>query len=148
MEEREEAEKNKALMQRWFDEVWNQGRVESVDALFAEEGITHGLGEAGVEVRGPAAFKTFLHRLRGAFPDIHFTVEDALAEGDRVAVRWRARMTHRGDQLGLPASGRQAEVTGMSIVRIADGKIAEGWNNWDMLGLMQQIGEGAAVRLL
>jgi steroid delta-isomerase-like uncharacterized protein len=143
-----EAENNKAVVQRWFEEVWNQGRAESIDALFAEDGVSHGLGEAGVEVRGPAAFKPFLERLRGAFPDIHFTVEDTLAEGDRVAARWRAEMTHRGDHLGLPASGRQAEVTGMSIVRIADGKIVEGWNNWDMMGLMQQIGEGAEVKLL
>lgn len=143
-----DAENNKAVVYRWFEEVWNQGRAESIDALFAEDGISHGLGEAGVEVRGPAAFKPFLERLRGAFPDIHFTVEDTLVEGDRVAARWRAAMTHRGDQLGLPASGRGAEVTGMSIVRIADGKIAEAWNNWDQMGLMQQIGGGAPLSLL
>ncbi len=136
------SEENKALMHRWFEEVWNKGRADAIDEMLAEDGIAHGLGEAGVKVTGPAAFKPFLAHLRGAFPNINVTVEDVIAEGDKVAARWIARMTHQGDQLGVPASGKDVEVGGMSIIRIKQGKIVEGWNNWDMMSMMQQIESG------
>lgn len=125
---------------RWFNEVWNKGRVSAIDEMLAEDAVTHGLGEAGVEIRGPAAFKPFVARLRGAFPDIAVTVEQTIAEGDWIASRWSARMTHSGDDLGVPATGKHVTVTGMSMARVREGKMIEGWNNWDMLGLMQQIG--------
>jgi steroid delta-isomerase-like uncharacterized protein len=131
---------NVALIYRWFEEVWNQGRAEAIDEMFAADGIAHGLGEAGMDVEGPAGFKTFFEKLRGAFPEFEVTIEDTIAEADKVVARWTARLTHKGDQLGIPATGKQATVSGMSIVRIRDGKIVEGWNNWDILSLMQQIG--------
>ena len=136
------ADEQKEFVHRWFEEVWNKGRADAIDEMFAEDGIAYGLGEAGMDVRGPAAFKPFFERLRGAFPDMQVTIEDVVTEGDITASRWRARMTHRGDQLGIAASGRQAEVTGMSWVRLRDGKIVEAWNNWDIFSLMQQIGAG------
>jgi steroid delta-isomerase-like uncharacterized protein len=134
------SKENVALIYRWFDEVWNKGRAEAIDEMFATDGIAHGLGEAGIDVRGPAAFKPFFEKLRGAFPQFEVTVEDTIAEADQIAARWTARLTHGGDQLGIPATNRQATVSGMSIVRIRDGQITEAWNNWDIHGLMQQIG--------
>ena len=131
---------NVALIYRWFEEVWNKGRAEAIDEMFAADGIAHGLGEAGIDVQGPAGFKPFFEKLRGAFPEFEVTIEDTIAEADQVAARWTARLTHKGDQLGIPATGRQATVSGMSIVRISNGQIVEAWNNWDIMGLMQQIG--------
>ena len=131
---------NVALIHRWFEEVWNKGRVEAIDEMFAEDGIAHGLGSEGEKLVGPAGFKPFFEQFRGAFPDIQVVIKDTISEGDKVAARWVGKMTHQGDHLGFDASGQSAEITGMSIVRIRDGKIVEGWNNFDMMGLMQQIG--------
>lgn len=134
------SKENVALVYRWFDEVWNKGRAEAIDEMFAADGIAHGLGEVGVDVKGPAAFKPFFEKLRGAFSDFEVTVEDALAEDDKVAARWTARLTHAGDQLGIPATNQQAVVSGMTFARVKDGQIIEAWNNWDIHGLMQQLG--------
>lgn len=134
------SDENVALVYRWFEEVWNEGRAEAIDEMFVADGIAHGLGEAGVDVEGPPGFKPFFEKLRGAFPEFALTIEDTIAEADKVAARWTVQLTHRGDHLGIPATGRQATVTGMSIIRIKDGKIIEAWNNWDIFGLMQQIG--------
>lgn len=131
---------NTALMYRWFEEVWNQGRAETIDALLAADGIAHGLGEAGAEIRGPAAFRQFWEMFRGAFPDIHVAVEEVVSEGDTAAVRFVVTMTHMGDHLGIPATGKRVRVTGMTFARLRNGQIVEGWNNLDMQGLMQQIG--------
>lgn len=128
-----------AFITTWFEEVWKKGRLSAIDEMFAEHGTMHGLGEAGADVTGPAAFKPFVERLRGAFPDIEVNVEQTIEEGDLIASRWVATMTHQGDHLGVPATGKRVSVTGMSIARIRDGKMVEGWNNWDMLSLMQQV---------
>jgi len=128
-----------AFVTTWFDEIWNKGRLDAIDELLAEDGIVHGLGEAGGEVSGPAAFRPFVERLRGAFPDIEVKVEQVVDDGDLIAARWVATMTHTGDNLGMPASGKRVTVTGMSMTRLRDGKLVEGWNNWDMLSLMQQV---------
>lgn len=134
------SKENVALVYRWFDEVWNKGRAEAIDEMFAADGIAHGLGEVGIDVEGPAAFKPFFERLRGAFSEFEVTIEDALAEDDRVAARWTARLTHVGDQLGIPPTNKQAIVSGMTFARVRDGQIVEAWNNWDIHGLMQQLG--------
>jgi steroid delta-isomerase-like uncharacterized protein len=128
-----------AFVTTWFDEIWNKGRLDAIDELLAEDGIVHGLGEAGGEVSGPAAFRPFVERLRGAFPDIEVQVEQVVDDGDLIAARWVATMTHMGDHLGMPASGKCVTVTGMSMTRLRDGKLVEGWNNWDILSLMQQV---------
>lgn len=133
-------DENVGLMYRWFEEVWNRGRAEAIDEMLAADAIVHGLGEAGVEVTGPAGFKPFFEKLRGAFPELAVTIEDTIAEADKVAARWTVRVTHKGAQLGIPATGKQVMVTGMSIIQAKDGKIIEAWNNWDILGLMQQLG--------
>jgi hypothetical protein len=89
------SEANKALVRRWFEEVWNQGREETIDELFAAEGVGYGLGDTDVTTRGPAEFKIFANNLRGALPDIHMTIEDIMAEGDKVTVRIAAEGPQR-----------------------------------------------------
>lgn len=91
--------------------------------------------------RGPEALRQVCRQLRGAFPDIRFTVEEMIAERDLVAVRWTANMTHAGGDLGFPATQKELTITGMTFARIENGRLAEGWNNWDMLGMMHGIGE-------
>jgi steroid delta-isomerase-like uncharacterized protein len=128
---------NETLMRRWFEEVWNQGRVEAIDELFASDGIAHGLGDS--KLVGPAGFKLFHQQFMGAFPDIQITIDDMISRGDTVAVRFSIRGTHRGDHLGVPARHREVAFPAMSFVRWRDGKIVDGWNSVDMLTMLQQI---------
>ena len=131
---------NKELIHRWFEEVWNKGREDAIDEMFAEEGIANGLAdESGAPLRGPSDFKPFFRKFRSAFPDIEVTVEDTVAEGDRIAARCRVSGTHKGEGLGFAATNRPIEFTGICIVRIKDGKIIEAWNNFDFMGMFQQI---------
>lgn len=131
------SQQNKALVQRWFDEVWTQGRVTSIDELMAPSCIVHGLGE---EMRGPESFKRFHSAYRNAFPDVRLTVDHMVAEGDTIAARWSGTGTHNGNGLGLPATGRQVRFSGMTFARIQNGKLVEGWNVFDQLGMFQQLG--------
>ncbi|MFY9804236.1 MAG: ester cyclase [Candidatus Acidiferrales bacterium] len=136
---------NVALMQRWFQEVWNEGRIQTIYDLMDENGVATGQDQPGVEIRGPAEFVALFNRLHGAFPDMKLTVDDIIAADDKVVVRWSAVMTHTGDHLGIPATNRQARITGITIAQIKDGKIIRGWDNWDQLALMQQLSlKGAA----
>lgn len=135
------SEENRRLIHRWFEEVWNKGRADAIDELFAEDGIAHGLAdETGAPLYGPAAFKEFHRKFRGAFPDIVVTVEDTVSEGDKVAARCSVRAVHAGDHLGFAATQKPMEITGISIVRIKDGKIVEGWNNFDFMSMFKQLG--------
>ena len=133
-------EDNVRLARRWFQEVWNEGRMQTVYELFAENGIATGQSEQGEMLRGPKDFAIFVERIRGAFPDIKVMVDDAFGADDRVALRWSATMTHKGDQLGMAATNREVKISGITITRIRNGQIVEGWDNWDRLGLMRQIG--------
>jgi steroid delta-isomerase-like uncharacterized protein len=128
---------NKALVRRWFDEVWNTGSVSAIDEMLASNAVVHGLGP---DLRGPAEFKPFHVAYRSAFPDVRLQVEEVIAEGDLIAARWSATGTHRGDSLGFASTGRRAQFTGLTMVRIQGGKIVEGWNNFDQLGMFQQLG--------
>ena len=128
---------NKTLVQRWFSEVWNEGRADAIDEMLADDAVVHGLG---ADLHGSAEFKHFHSAYRNAYPDVTIDVDDLVAEGDMVAVRWSAIGTHRGDGLGFPATGRRAQFTGMVFVRIKDGRLVEGWNNFDQLGMLQQLG--------
>jgi steroid delta-isomerase-like uncharacterized protein len=134
-------EANKALLRRWFEEVWNKGQAPAIDELLAADGIAHGLSDdAASPFRGPVDFKPFHEMFRGAFPNMEIAVEDMIAEGDKVAARCSVRGKHTGDHLGVTASDAPVEFTGMTIVRIKDGKIAEAWNNFDFLRMNKQIG--------
>ena len=134
------SEQNIALVHRWFKEVWNEGRLETIHELMAADAV--GVGEAGPQavIRGPDEFRTFVEKLRGAFPDIHVTIEDAFGSGDKVVARWSATMTHAADHLGIRATGKRVRITGISIVKIVKGQIVEGFDNWDQLTMLREIG--------
>jgi steroid delta-isomerase-like uncharacterized protein len=135
------SEENKALIRRWMEEVWNKGRAEAIDEMFAEDGVAHGLsGAGGAALRGPADFREFHQNFRGAFPDIVVTVEDVIAEDDKVVARCTVRGQHMGDNLGFAATKKPMEITGIAIVRVRDGKIVEAWNNFDFMSMNQQLG--------
>jgi steroid delta-isomerase-like uncharacterized protein len=137
-------EENIALMKRWFQEVWNEGRTQTIYDLVAENAVATGQDQPGVEIHGPADFVALHERLRGAFPDIRIRVEDAFGAGDKVTVRWSAVMTHTGDHLGIPPTKKNVSITGITITQIENGKIVRGWDNWDQLALMQQLSAAAA----
>jgi len=128
---------NKALVRRWFKEVWNEGNTKTIDELLTDRSVIHGLGE---DLRGPAAFKSFHAAYRDAFPDVKIQIDRMVAEDDLVAVHWSASATHSGSGLGFAASGRPVNFSGMGIARFEGNKLIEGWNNFDQLGLLQQIG--------
>lgn len=131
---------NVALVERWFEEVWNQGQTATIDEVLTGGTVFYGLTSNGDATRGPDGFKPFFHRLRAAFPDIRITVDDVVTEGDKVAARWTATMTHTGDALGFPATHRPVQISGMCFSRLEGGKLVEGWNNWDEMGMMRQLG--------
>jgi steroid delta-isomerase-like uncharacterized protein len=133
-------ETNKALVRRWFREVWNEGREATIDELFAESGVAYGLGDREAEVRGPAELKPFVRNLRGILPDLQISIQDIMAEDDKVMVRILLEGTHSGSGLGVPPSGRKIRVAGIVVIRISRGQLVEGWNSWDQLGLLRQIG--------
>jgi len=135
------SEENKALVKRWFEEVWNKGRSEAIAEMFAEDGTAHGLSEdATATMKGPRDYVPFYSAFRGAFPDIIVTVEDMVAEGDKVAARCSVRGKHTGDHLGFAATDTPVDFTGITIVRIRDGKIVEAWNNFDFMRMNRQLG--------
>lgn len=133
------AENNKALIRRWFEQVWNQGDATLIDQMRARDARAVGLGEKTPETRGASPFKAFYANLRGTFPDLRITIEDLIAEGDKVSARISAEGTHTGHALA-PATGRRVKFSGIVMARIANGKIAEAWNNLDQLSLLKQIG--------
>jgi steroid delta-isomerase-like uncharacterized protein len=134
------AAENVALMKRWFEEVWNEGRIATVTELLDANATGFGQAGHGTGIHGPADFIPFVQRLRGAFPDIATTVEEAFGTDYQTVVRWSATMTHTGGDLGIPPTGRKVHVTGMTMVHTKNGKITAGWDNWDQLALLRQIG--------
>jgi steroid delta-isomerase-like uncharacterized protein len=141
MSEQNISEQNKALIRRWFEEVWNKGRADAIAELFADDGVAHGLSDdAANPLRGPAGFLPFHAQFREAFPNIEIVVEDQIAEGDMVATRCSVRGKHTGHSLGFAATQAPVEFTGVTITRIKDGKIAEAWNNFDFMKMYKQLG--------
>jgi steroid delta-isomerase-like uncharacterized protein len=135
------SEENKRLIHRWFEEVWNNGRVEAIDEMFDENGIAHGLSDDPENpIRGPQEFRPFHTVFREAFPNMMIVVEDMVAEGDKVAARCSVRGKHEGDFRGRAATQSPVEFTGITIVRIDNGKIVEAWNNFDFMTMYKQVG--------
>jgi len=126
----------KAFVRRWFDEVWNKGRTDAIDEMYAPDGIAHGFGP---DRQGPAAFKEIHAMYRNAFPDLRIVVEDTVVEGDTVAARWSATATHQGPLVGLARTDKGVSFGGMTFIRMKDGKMVEGWNVFDQMGMMQQL---------
>jgi steroid delta-isomerase-like uncharacterized protein len=141
MSERNIQEENKAMIRRWFEEVWNRGRVEAIAEMLAGDAVVHGLSDdAAKPLRGPVGFLPFHAQFREAFPDIEVVVEDQIAEGDMVATRCSVRGKHAGDSLGFAATQAPVDFTGVAITRIKDGKIVEAWNNFDFMRMYKQLG--------
>lgn len=124
------------LGRRWFEEVWNDRREEAIDELMAPDAVGH---MEGGDVAGPQGFREVRAVFLNALPDMHITVEDVLSEGDQAVVRWRVRATHTGDLLGVPPSHRKVDLRGMSWVTVRDGKLAEGWDTWNLGGLLDSL---------
>src|ERR1700681_2506146 len=133
-------EENIQLMRRWFREVWNEGKTETVHELMSPNGVARGNSTSGADIHGPVEFVRFVENIRAAFSNIDIKVEDAFGTADKVVVRWSVKMTHSGHGLGMPATGKPVLVSGITIARIINGKIVEGWDNWDQLGMLEQIG--------
>jgi steroid delta-isomerase-like uncharacterized protein len=134
------SEENKALVRRYFEEVWDKGNLDLIDELFTTNFVRHGPSSTEGEVRGLEGFKALVTMYRTAFPDLRIPIEDLIAEGNRVVTRWTARGTHQGELMGNAPTGNQASVTGIVIDRLSGGKIEEEWVDYDTLDLMRQIG--------
>ncbi|HVS07917.1 MAG TPA: ester cyclase [Candidatus Dormibacteraeota bacterium] len=136
------AEQNKINSRRFLEDAANRGSVDLLDELADPNCVVHQAdGVGGNDIRGREAFKQFLKMYYAAFPDLHFTVEDQVAEGDKVVTRWSSEGTHKGELMGIAPTGKHvASVTGITIDRYSGGKFVEGWGNWDTLGLMQKLG--------
>jgi steroid delta-isomerase-like uncharacterized protein len=128
-------EENKALVRRFISEIFEQGRVEAVDELCAEDFIGHTWGDMDRE-----GLKQTTGRVAKTLADVHFTVEDEIAEGDRVAVRVTASARQVGEIAGQPATGRSYKIGEIHIFRFRDGKVTEHWHQYDQLGRMKQLG--------
>ena len=131
-------EENKASVRLAFEEGWNKGNLTTVDEDVATNYVLH--DPFSGEVKGPEGYKQYVKMYRNAFPDLHFTIEDQIAEGDKVVTRWTCTGTHRGELMGIAPTGKLGTVTGIFIDRIAGGKAVETWAAWDALGMLQQLG--------
>lgn len=132
---------NRAIGRRVLLELWGQGKLELADELYAPGYIDHvGRGPEPGRVSGPEGIKQAVIMFRTAFPDLHYTVEEEMAERDLVMTRFSARGTNKGPFLGNRPTGRVVNYTGFDLNRILDGKIVESWVSYDALALLQQIG--------
>jgi steroid delta-isomerase-like uncharacterized protein len=129
-------EQNKAIVRRFLEDY----TPAVVDELLVSNYIHHDPSLPPEFQRGRDAYKQINAMFHSAFPDLNVTVEDLVAEGNKVAARWIWGGTHRGELMGIPATSKQVAATGTSIHRIAEGRIAESWFNFDTLGMMQQLG--------
>lgn len=132
------AEQNKSIVRRWVDEGWNQGKLSVIDQLYAPDFTQH---EPPPEmVKSSEALKQYVSTYLNAFPDLHFTIDDLVAEGDKVVWRFTSKGTHQGNFMGLPPTGKTSIVTGMVLFRLENSRIVEAYVNIDTLGLLQQLG--------
>ena len=131
-------DENKALLRRAWDEVYGQGRLDSIEEFVLDDVIAH---EPDGDVRGIEEFKRYLATYLAAFPDTRVTVEDIIAEGDKVVSRYTVRGTHKGmtDEYG-PPTGKQMMIEGITLYHFKGGKLAEMWDRYDNLAVMQQLG--------
>ena len=133
------AEGNKAVARRWFEELFNAQNLDVADEITAQDSVNHDPLLTHLP-SGPEGDKYVVNLYHGSFPDARITIEDQIAEGDRVVTRWTGRGTHRVEFMGVAPSDNRVEIAGVTINRISGGKIAETWTIYDALGLMQQIG--------
>jgi steroid delta-isomerase-like uncharacterized protein len=130
---------NLELVERFVAEVINGGNMRLLSALVAPEQVTH---DPTGDLYGPEGLRIDIAGYRAAFPDLEMTTDDLVADGDRIARRFTIRGTHRGAFMGVPPSGRQVEVGGIAIHRVAQGRLVETWLSYDCLSLLKQLGSG------
>jgi predicted ester cyclase len=131
-------QENKAIVRRFVDEVQSQGNIDAIDELCSPEFVNH-----SAPPRVPSSYegvKQVMAMFRQAFPDSYFTVEDMVAEGDKVATRKTFHGTHEGKFMGISPTGRRVSMGLIDIVRISEGRVVEHWSMGDNLGMMQQLG--------
>ena len=128
---------NKAIVRRFIEEVFNEGNLAAIAEVVDSGYIMHGPGPA---VSGQQGMQEFVTTYRTALPDYHCTIEDQVAEGDKVVTRWTVRGTQRGELDGIPPTGKPVTLAGIVIDRIANGRMAETWEQADVLGMLQQLG--------
>jgi steroid delta-isomerase-like uncharacterized protein len=133
------SEENKAIARRFYEEIVGQDNLDAIEEVFAADYVDHDPANEE-QTRGTDGVRAEAGMYKSAFPDMRFTIHEQIAEGDLVVTRWTNQGTHEGELQGMPATGKSVSVEGMTIHRIADGKIAEGWWNWDTMGLMRQLG--------
>ena len=134
-------EANKELVRKWVDEVLNKRDVSEQSPayqLVAVDFVGHFPGQPPIE--GLETYRQFGSVYFNAFPDLQIIPEDLIAEGDKVTMRYGWRGTHKGELMGIPPTGKQVTTSGISILRVANGKIAEQWDSFDNLGMLQQLG--------
>lgn len=129
-----------ALMRRWFQEVWNEGKESTIDEMFPQDSVMWGVSRPNVSSRGPEEFRTFYHATRSVFTDMHIELEDVTQQGDIAFARFTVTAKHSGDGLGIEATGKELKLVGMCAIRAANGVIVEGWNIWDQVGLARELG--------
>ncbi len=127
---------NKAVVRRFIEQAFNSGEVAVINELVARDYVLH----VAPEVRGREGMQHFVAMYRDAFPDYACTVEDQIAEEDKVVTRWTARGTQQGELMGIPPTGKQVTLPGVVIDRVADGQLVETWLHADVLGMLQQLG--------
>ena len=136
-------ERNKVVLNRFWEEVWDQGKLDVVDEIFHQDFVDHGLAP-GLTKQGPEGAKEAVMQFRDAMPDLYLKVDDMIAEGDKVLTRWTSGGTQTGPLRSprgeIPPSGRVGKVQGMTLNRVEDGRIIEAWDNFDILGMLQQLG--------
>lgn len=135
----ENIEKNKQHIRRAVEEIWNGARYENLEKFISRDFVAH-TSTPDQKIEGVQATKEFYTGLRNAFPDIHFTITDQVAEADKVVTHWTAEGTHKGNFKGIAATGKRFRITAIDIDRFVNGKVAECWTNMDELGLLQQLG--------
>ena len=131
-------ETNKAILARMVEQVWNEGRIDLVEEFFTEDYVQHITGQP--TTTGTEAVRAAIVMSRNSYPDFRLSIDDFVAEGDRVAARWSWSGTHEGDFSGIPPTGKKVSQSGTTFYRLEKGRIAEVWFLGDMMGLMQQLG--------
>ena len=128
---------NKAVLRRWFEDVWNKKKIETIDALLAPGAVVSGVGR---DMHGPEDFKAFYRAYCDAFPDIRLQIDGLIAEGDMVVARFSGTATHTGGGLGFAPTNRPVKVFGIAMCRVEKGRIVEGWNAFNQMEMFQQMG--------
>ncbi len=132
------AEENRAITRQLIEQLFNTGNHEIADEILAADYLDR--SPSHPDLSGPENVKRAVREWRAAFPDTINTVDDMVAEGDRVAVRWTTHATHRGEFMGLAATGKRIAVTSFGIFRLSKGKIVESWDTFNVVEMMRQLG--------